>query len=182
MQKQMVAWTPERLSALSPEELANLRANAVRKNSKVVVDLCDAEIARRSPVRVKLPRTEGAPLSRDGQFVAGYHFVCPQESGVTVNGDGTVWTGTWVVDRDNAERSAKFGGYVALHTAKSDPSYLQGKIKEWRRSKRNREYADGRLVKIQYGVDFLLELTNQPYRWSGEATGEKGYLWADEPK
>ena len=36
------------------------------------------------------------------RVVIGFHFVCPGEKGVTPNGDGTVWTGTWVVDREAA--------------------------------------------------------------------------------
>ena len=116
-------------------------------------------------------------MSRRGQFVSGYHFVCPREKGVTPNGDGTIWTGTWVVEKGNAEKSAKYGAYVALHTARAEMSYLQGNVKDWRRAKRDDQYADGRRVKIEFGVDFLLEPTNQPHQWNGEGSGEKGYVW-----
>jgi len=42
---------------------------------------------------------------------------------------------------------------------------------------REQEYADGRPVKIEFGVDFLLERTDEPYDWKGDGSGEKGYVW-----
>jgi len=35
------------------EDLKNLRTNALRKASKSVIDLCNAEIERRAPAQVK---------------------------------------------------------------------------------------------------------------------------------
>ena len=35
------------------------------------------------------------------------------------NEDGTIWTGTWVVDQKHAEIGSQIAAYVALHTAKS---------------------------------------------------------------
>jgi len=96
---------------------------------------------------------------------------------LTRNSDGTVWTGTWVVDKIHAERAAKIGAYVAPHTAKSELSYLQGVVKDWRKMEREQEYADGKPVKIEFGVDFLLEITNEPHPWNGDGSGEKGYVW-----
>ena len=97
---------------------------------------------------------------------------------MTRNKDGTAWTGTWVVDTRHAEIGSKIGSYVALHRAKSERSYLQGTVKDWRKAHRDREYAEGQRVKIETGVDFLLELTVEPYAWDGDGTGEKGYVWA----
>ena len=140
--------------------------------------LCDAELSRRAPSREKTPRTPKVIVeSRHAQVVIGFHFVCPQEKGVTRNSDGTVWTGTWVVDKIHAERAAKIGAYVAPHTAKSELSYLQGVVKDWRKMEREQEYADGKPVKIEFGVDFLLEITNEPHPWNGDGSGEKGYVW-----
>lgn len=127
-------------------------------------------------------RTTRTIESRRGQYVCGYHFVCPAERGVTFDGDRTIWTGTWVVDKRNAEKSTKYGAYVALHVAKSESSYLQGALKGWREAKRDREYADGRPVRIPLGIDMLLDRTDRPYEWKGDGSGEKGYLWTKIPK
>ncbi len=180
----MVEWSPERIAALTLEQIKSLRANAVRHGKIDLVEICDAEIAIRNPVRAKSPRVErnSPSVSRRCQVVVGYHFVCSKERGVTLNGDASVWTGTWVVEKRNAERSTTVGAYVALHEAKSEPSYLQGTIKDWRKAKRDREYVEGRKVKIEFGVDFLLELTAQSYSWSGEGAGEKGYVGSEQKK
>ena len=84
----------------------------------------------------------------------------------------------WAVDQAHAERGERIGAYVTLHATKAEPSYLQGIIKGWRRSSREPEYADGRPVKIEYGIDFLIEPTNEPCQWHGDGAGEKGDLWS----
>src|SRR5262249_5377337 len=117
------------------------------------------------------------PESHAGKAVVGLHFVCQRGRGVTANGDGTLWTGTWVVSKEHAAHGAKIGAYVALHESKSEPSYLQGKIKDSRNAKREREYAEGRPARTENGIDFLLEPTTQSYTWSGDGAGEKGYVW-----
>jgi hypothetical protein len=78
--------------------------------------------------------------------------------------------------------SSRYGAYVALHTSKSEPSYLQGALKDWRQAKRNAEYADGRPVRIPLGIDLLFDPAGQPYEWSGDGSGEKGYVWKEIPK
>ena len=174
----MVDWTAERIAALPTDAVKALRQNASRLGEMSVLTLCDAELSRRTPTREKPARVTNVTAEpRDGQVVVGFHFVCPQGKGVTTNSDGTVWTGTWVVDKIHAERAARIGAYVALHTAKSELSYLQGVVKDWRKMEREQEYADGRPVKIEFGVDFLLEITNEPYGWKVDGSGEKGYVW-----
>lgn len=174
----MIDWIAERIAALSTEGVKNLRENAERLGETSVLTLCDAELSRRVPNREKAPRvTNVTTEDRHGQVVVGFHFVCPQEKGVTRNSDGTIWTGTWVVDKRHAERAVRIGAYVALHTGKSELSYLQGVVKDWRKTGREQEYAEGRPVKIEFGVDFLLEMTNEPYTWNGDGSGEKGYVW-----
>jgi hypothetical protein len=153
----------------------------MKRGSHAIVDLCDAEMARRTPARNKSPRAKPASESRHNQVVIGFHFVCDKEKGVTTNSDGTIWTGTWVVDRIHAQRAEKIRAYVALHATKANPSYLQGIVKGWRRTSREPEYADGRPVKIELGIDFLVEPTNEPYQWNGAGAGEKGYLWGAPP-
>jgi hypothetical protein len=170
----VAAWTPERIAELSIEDVKKLRENAKKLASSQVVDLCDADIARRAPLRSKLPPTRATSESRFGQVVAGFHFVCDKGKGVSNNPDGTIWTGTWVVDQAHAERGEKIAAYVALHTTKAEPSYLQGIIRGWRKTMREQQYAEGRPVKIESGIDFLLEPTTEPYQWEGDGAGEKG--------
>jgi hypothetical protein len=174
---QMVAWTSERIAELSIEGVKSLRENARRLANSEVVDLCDAEIARRAPVHTKSPRVKATSESRYGQVVGGFHFVCDKGKGVTNNADGTLWTGTWVVDQVHAERGEKLGAYVALHESKAEPSYLQGIVRGWRKAEREHEYAEGRPVKIESGIVFLLQPTKEPYQWKGDGAGEKGYFW-----
>lgn len=171
----MTDW-PRLLGKMSPGELKATRNNAIRLGNANVLSLCDAEAAKRSPKR---PRTKSVGASRTKLPVKGLHFVCPQETGVTQNPDGTIWTGTWVVDARHAKQGARSGAYVALHTAKSESSYLQGTIKDWRQSPREQEYADGRPAKTRFGIDFLLELTQSPYEWKGDGSGEKGYAYME---
>ena len=176
----MIDWPRERIAGLPLEGVKTLRENAARRGETEVIERCDAELAARAPVRKKSPRVNGPQSPHRGEVVIGYHFVCPREKGVTTNPDGTIWTGTWVVDKEVAEPSSRIGAYVALHAAKSEASYLQGIIKDWRSTKRDREYAEGKPVKIEYGIDFLLEPTNEPYQWKGDGSGEKGYVWSSK--
>jgi hypothetical protein len=173
----MVDWA-KRIDGMSRDQVRALRENAIRLGNADVLELCNATLSTRSATRA---RTKGVCSAKNNSSVAGFHFVCPQETGVTHNSDGTVWTGTWVVDALRAERGARMGAYVALHTAKSEPSYLQGTIKDWRRSPRERQYAEGRPAKTPFGIDFLLELTGSPYEWQGHGSGEKGYAYAEPP-
>jgi hypothetical protein len=110
---------------------------------------------------------------------AKQNWSAASQQGVTTNADGTLWTGTWAVAERQAERSLKAGAYVALHEFKSEPSYLQGAIRGWRVSKRQKEYAPGRKVKKETGVDFLIELTDRPYSWIGDSSGERGYAYRE---
>jgi hypothetical protein len=41
----------------------------------------------------------------------------------------------------------KRGARVALHIAKSQPSYMQGIVKDWRRAERQRAYAEDQETK-----------------------------------
>jgi len=164
-------WTADRLAAFSIEQVKVLRENAVRLGDDAVALLCNEAIAKRTSTR-KVPRGVTPSAPGKGQVVIGFHFVCLGNKCVTINEDDSLWTGTWVVDQRHAEIGSKIGAYVALHTAKSEPSYLQGTIKDWREARR-----EGQAVKIEKGVDFLLERTFQPYQWNGGGSGEKGYLW-----
>jgi hypothetical protein len=172
----MIDWSGERVAKLTLEDIKALRTNAVRKGADGVVALRDAEIEARMP---RKSATTAVGLPKSDRFVCGYHFVCPRERGVLPNDDGTLWSGTWVVDKSNVETSIKYGAYIALHVEKSEPSYIQGKLKGWRRSERDRQYSDEHLVQIPMGIDFLLGPTTVPYAWIGDGSGEKGYAWKE---
>jgi hypothetical protein len=174
-----VEWTPEKLSSLSMDALKSLRENCLRKGAQSIAAACDTELLKRAPA--KRPGGGSRKNGRKGEAVVGYHFVCrPEEKGVIRNSDGTAWSGTWVVAADQAEKSLKADGYVALHLRHSEPSYLQGKIKAWRRSKRERAYAEGQEVKTPMGPDFLLQITEQPMEWRGEGTMERSYVYTSD--
>jgi hypothetical protein len=168
-------WTAESIARLTVDQVKALRENGAKRKAQPTVDLCEADLARRNALRTKRPKA----FPHIGEVVRGFHFVCPDEKGVTRNPDGTVWTGTWVVDKNHAERAVKIGGYVALHVAKSEPSYLQGVVRSWRTHEREPSYAEGQLVKTKFGVDFLIDLTNESLEWHGDGSGEKGYFYGE---
>jgi hypothetical protein len=169
------AWTAERIAEKSLDEVKNLRENAERLGQADIVALCDADLARRKPTKPPKP-SKRQPNDR---VVHGFHFVCPDETGVVLNVDGTRWSGTWVVDQRRVEQAVKIGAYVALHRDKSQPSYLQGVVRGWRVSERELSYAKGAKAKTPRGIDFLIEPTDRPLPWCGDGTGEKGYYYGE---
>jgi hypothetical protein len=58
---------------------------------------------------------------------------------------------------------------------------LQGIIIGWRVSPRQREYVEGQAVNTEYGIEFLLEQTTEPFQWVGDGAAEKGYRWQPIP-
>jgi hypothetical protein len=176
----MVDWTEEEIAKRSVSEIKSLRENAARLGQQQIVSLCDAELLRRNPPRVPKPAVERE--HRAGFYVSEFHFVCPNELGVTRNSDGTLSTGIWVVAVANAKAAEKYGSIVALHGSRGEPSYIQGRVKGWQKKPRERRYSGDQLTKTKYGIEFLLEPINNPLAWQGEATGEKGYAWSPIPK
>jgi hypothetical protein len=163
--------TPEWIAALPLEQLKVVRENAIRSNAQEVVELCDAELARRKPEKAKAHKVSSG--KNGDRTIHGIHFVCPIEKDVEEHPDGTISTGIWVVDKDRLDDAMKVGAYVALHEARSKLSYGQGIIKGWR--VRERQGA-----KTRFGIEFDLEPTEKPLQWRGDATGEKGYFYGDE--
>jgi hypothetical protein len=150
--------TPESIVKYTLDQIKTLRENALKLNASDIVDLCEAELARRRSAKKAKAKMAGTTRDRP---VLGFHFVCPRETGVKKNQDGTIWSGTWVVQIEHAKRAVTIGSYVALHVDKSSPSYLQGIVKGWRRN--NRESPES---KIKCGIDFLLdELNDVPVAW-----------------
>lgn len=173
-------WTSELIAKKSDKDIKIVRENAAKKEAHDVVALCDAELLKRIPVSRK-SAGQNQSKKRQSDVVVGYHFVCrPEEKGVSRNADGTAWSGTWVVAAANAEKSLKAGAYVALHLSHAEPSYLKGTIKAWRRSKREKKYAEGQEVKTPIGTDFLLHLTDGQIEWRGEGTVERSYVYATD--
>jgi hypothetical protein len=177
----MANWTKEKLSEHSNDEIESLRNNAIRLHKPDIVDLCNEELASRAPVR-KNKVSGDIREDHTGQYVAEFHFVCPNELGVMRNSDGTIWTGTWVVDEDHAKAAVKHSSYVALHSSKAELSYLHGIVKDWRRRDRERRYTGEQLTQTRSGIDFLFQPSDAPFEWKGHATGEKGYAWAPLPE
>ncbi len=163
-----IQWDEQQVAVLSATALKNLRNNAIRKGAVEVVSLCDAELAKR-------PMKKAAPTKRkvanNGRYVTGFHFVCDADRGVTMNPDGTFWSGVWVVDEAHAANAPNVGAYLALHKTRGAASYRQGLVRDWRKATRNIA------AKTEDGIEFLVEPMEQPYDWVGAGTGEKGYQW-----
>lgn len=173
----MAQWTREQIATLSTDQIETLRENATRLARQEIVDLCGEELSSRRPIRVAKNTVSDSAHHR-GQYVSEFHFVCPSELGVSRNQDGTIWTGTWVVAEEHAERAARYGAFVALHSSRAEPSYLQGMVKAWRKSRRQPRYSGEKQTQVDEGIDFLFEPSGFPLPWKGDATGEKGYAWA----
>jgi len=89
-----IQWDEQSVAALTSTQLQNLRINAIRSGATDVASLCDAELANRP---VKTASKQPKPPST-GRYGAGFHFVCDADKGVTMNPDGTFWSGVRVVD------------------------------------------------------------------------------------
>src|ERR1044071_8328365 len=179
----MADWTAEKIAELeSIDDVKSLRDNAARRGSHGVVQLCEADLRRRNPPGGKQTRPDGRGEDRTGQYVSEFHFVCPNELGVTRHADGLIRSGTWVVAEANVELALRYGATVALHASKADSSYLQGTIRAWEKRPREPRYAEDQLAKTEFGIDFLFEPTDLSLPWAGEGAGEKGYAWARIPE
>jgi len=175
-----IVWTEEEVAKRTSDQIKALRQNAIRLAEQAIVDLCDAELTRRKPP--KRPKIASEREHRVGFYVSEFHFVCPDELGVTRNSDGTLASGIWVVSATNAVTAEKYGSMVALHMTRAEPSYIQGRIKGWQQKPRENKYSGDQLTKIKSGIEFIIEPTSTPLVWQGDATGEKGYAWSPIPK
>jgi hypothetical protein len=99
--------------------------------------------------------------------VIGMHFVCRDDLNVDDHGDGTFETGFWAV----AIKHADTVEYVALHEAKDQLSYRQGRVIDW--------------FTVAYEgrerVVFVVRQEGPTRPWMGGGAGEKGYAWAKVP-
>jgi hypothetical protein len=161
-------WDAEKVAALKKNQIETLLENARKRGVAEVMGLCESELAKRrtaTPVHTK--RTASAP----GDYVAGYHFVCARDRGVTVQDNGMFSSGSWKVSRAVAELSLRYGAYIALHESKDLDSYRQGQIVGFIIA--DREMVD----KENLGIEFIARTTSEPRKWVGAGSGEKGYLW-----
>ncbi|GIQ76633.1 hypothetical protein [Bradyrhizobium sp. RD5-C2] len=177
----MIVWTQEEIAQRSTDQIKIIQENAAKQGRSDVVTLCANELEARKPARAKAIKARPSSKQRLREYVSEFHFVCPKETDVTQNADGSTWTGTWVVAEEIVDAALTYGSIVALHTSKAELSYLQGEIRAWRRSPRQRRYADGQTVKTTSGIDFLLTPNDNPVPWHGDGAGEKGYRWAEIP-
>lgn len=97
--------------------------------------------------------------------VVGIHLVCRKDLNVEDLDDGYFKSGYWKI----AERHARTAQYLALHESKSQQSYRQGVIEDWKRS----EERPNRII-------FYIKATDELKEWVGGGSGEKGYFWSDE--
>lgn len=97
--------------------------------------------------------------------LVGIHLVCRNGLDVEDLENGYFKSGHWKI----AEIHARTAQYIALHESKNQPSYKQGRIKTWERSKERPD----RII-------FYVKATDEQKEWMGGGAGEKGYFWSDE--
>jgi hypothetical protein len=172
------SWAPEKLALLSRADVETARKNALRLDVEDLVRMCELDLEKRAPLKTKRAK-QVQPKDSPSDFVGGYHFVCERDRGVTLIGDGRFWSGSWVVSEANVRKSLQYVAYLALLETKSDVSYRQGQILNYRRSARDMLPAWDQVTKTrnEEGIEFLVQETNEPYSWIGGGSGEKGYRW-----
>jgi hypothetical protein len=163
-------WTREKLAELSKSDLQLLIRNAIKREAQELVSLCEEEMKSRKSL--KTTTSSSSNKNALSEYVAGYHFVCERDKGVRSDVEGTFWSGSWVVSKENAEKSLKFGAYVALHESKAQPSYRLGLMIGFQVSERDM------VDKDNLGIEFHLREVQGSRDWQGGGSGEKGYLWA----
>ncbi|WOI52736.1 hypothetical protein [Parvularcula sp. LCG005] len=161
-------WSDEKLIALSKAERTSLRRNADRMGHRDLVERLDNLNVR--------GRSKSVGRSAPTGPVIGYHFICPTELAIERLPDGQFLTGVWKVAESQVARSMAVGAYVALHTAKTETSYLMGEIVGWSVEKRNKGDTSST------GITFTCIERPTSELWYGAGAGEKGYRYdGDDP-
>jgi hypothetical protein len=62
-------WTAEKIATRSVDEVKSLRKNAENAGAVDIVALCDADLLRRNPPKVKAPRKVKAPKAEKAEKV-----------------------------------------------------------------------------------------------------------------
>lgn len=176
-------WSAERLRAMETPQLKQLLANAQKRDASALAALCEEVLSERSPAArssISSGRTaSGAARPSGGKrsgsdVVREFHFVCENDRGVTTDGEGFFWTGSWIVSEDEVIKAMEAGAKVALHESRTEMSYRQGKILDYRKTARDM------VKKRNIGIEFLVAADDVPLAWFGDGTGEKGYRWASD--
>ncbi|MCJ8145084.1 hypothetical protein MKI84_19345 [Ancylobacter sp. A5.8] len=164
-------WSSDRLQAMETSQLRQLLANARARGAEELALKCEAVLSERSP-----PKKTGATPARrkSGDVVSQFHFVCEGGRGVTSDGEGFFWTGSWIVPEEEVIKSMRAGAKLALHNSRSEASYRQGKILDYRKTPQDV------IKKRNVGIEFLVAADDVALSWSGDGTGEKGYKWASD--
>ncbi|QIB36212.1 hypothetical protein G3A50_10885 [Ancylobacter pratisalsi] len=155
-------------------QLKQLMANAQQRGASTLAADCEAVLLERSPK--PKPSAPSSGKRRAGNYVCEFHFVCEHDRGVTSDGDRFFWSGSWVVSEEEVIKSIQQGAKLALHNARDDLSYRQGKIIDYRKADRDM------VKKRNVGIEFLVAADEQPLAWFGDGTGEKGYKWASDAR
>ncbi|MFK8253084.1 hypothetical protein [Ancylobacter terrae] len=168
-------WSADRLRAMETPPLRQLLTNAQKRGASELAAMCEEVLAERSAPKRSVTVTVAVTRSRPARdFVAEFHFVCEGDRGVTSDGEGFFWTGSWIVSEEEVIKSIEHGGKLALHSSRSAPSYRQGKILDYRKTVRDM------VKKRNVGIEFLVAADDVVLAWSGDGTGEKGYKWASD--
>ena len=149
----------DQLRSMPPNKIRTIMSNARTQSRLDIVKRCE-----------KVLFETNALERHRGDYVVEFHFVCRNDENVQETGQGTFWSGNWWVDEDHARLAPRVGAVLALHEDKSQLSYRQGYIDDWKQVISN-EPGD----KQQVRVCFLVRETEQPLAWAGEGSGEKGY-------
>ncbi|MBS9477121.1 hypothetical protein KIP89_08375 [Ancylobacter sp. VKM B-3255] len=162
-------------------QLKQLLANAEKRGASDIAARCEEVLAERGPAprgtassgRATLAKS--SPVRRTGRdVVREFHFVCENDRGVSTDGEGFFWTGSWIVSEEEVIKAIEAGAKVALHKSRTDLSYRQGKILDYRKTARDM------VKKRNIGIEFLIAADDVPLAWFGDGTGEKGYRWASD--
>lgn len=164
-------WSADRLRAMETPQLKQLLANAQKRGASELAVMCEEVLSERTPAK-KLASPSSKRPARD--FVAEFHFVCEDDRGVTADGEGFFWSGSWIVSEEEVIKSIQHGGKLALHSSRSDASYRQGKVIDYRKTARDM------VKKRNIGIEFLVAADDVALAWSGDGAGEKGYRWASD--
>lgn len=169
-------WSAERLRAMETPQLKQLLANAQKRDASALAALCEEVLSERSPAArgaVSSGRTSSSsataakPVTRNG--VSAFHFVCENDRGVSMDGERFFWTGFWIVPEDEVIKAVKSGARLALHKSRTEPSYRQGKILDYRIAPEDAG------KKRNVGIEFLVAADDAALAWAGEGADEKGY-------
>ena len=150
----------DRLLQMSDSQLRQIIENAQKRGRSDVASTCEEILDQRHP-----------PKMQANQIITEFHFVCRKGMNLSPFEGGFFRSGQWVVAEEHCERAKKYGSIVALHVDKSQSSYFQGLIVDYRRVFNDRTQ--------RWRVEFILQPTADSLPWYGDGSGERGYRYED---